>query len=212
MKACTVIKPSYLPGDKKNKEMIENIVRVNHSGEYGAVKIYLGQIKATKHREFFQKIFFNKNNTVELLNILNEMYQQEIPHYQYFKQLINELKIRPSIFLPLWSLLGFFSGYFSSLLGKSVAMTCTTGIEEVIGKHYSSQLSQLNQMLNGNNISYDNNILNNLSKNITQFMYDELEHLNTGIEYGAQSMYGHFYLNVLVKFTTKVAILVAKRF
>lgn len=194
----------YLPGDKKNHEIIHEILRVNHSGELGAMRIYSGQIAATNHRK---KICKGSSN--ELLQTLKTMYLQEVPHYEYFDKYIQENKIRPSFFIPLWSILGYLAGYLTAVAGQSTAMMCTVGVEDVIGHHYQDQLNTLQQMIKH---SKNNTALNSLYGKIEGFMYDELEHLNTGINHGAENMYGHFYFNILTKCITKLAISIAKCF
>lgn len=202
---------SYLPGDKPSNKIIEEIIRVDHSGEYGAKKIYAGQIAATKHIQIISKIFNKTNDYDELLKILQKMYEDEVPHYEYFEDLMNKINTRPSFFLPIWALLGFISGYLTGVLGQSTAMTLTVGIEDVIGNHYHAQLKDLQNIIK----SYKENsetdpLLINLHDKIKQFMYDELEHLNTGLEWEAQKMCGHFCFNSLVKIASKTAISIAK--
>ena len=85
-------------------------------------------------------------------------------------------------------------------------MALTVGIEEVIGHHYKQQLTVVSSLLHYK----DDILLKNLHDTIKQFMYDELEHLNTGIKLGAKKMCGHLFYNMLVKFFTRVSIFVAK--
>ena len=188
----------YLPGDKKPNDIISEIIRVDHSGEYGAKKIYQGQLLATKH--------FSNNHA--LLKELKHMYEQECIHLDYFEKAIQGRKIRPSFLLPMWSILGFVTGYISGVFGKQSAMTCTTSIEDVISIHYYKQLKIVQSLLIE---LQDKEFLISLQSNIKQFMSEELEHLNTGIKWGAEDFYGYFYCNFLLKIATKTAISIAKK-
>ncbi len=179
----------YLPGDRKDK--LQEIIRVNHSGELGAINIYKGQIAATKHK---------KPRNKELIKTLNELYQGEIPHFEYFKSLMEQNKIRPSLFTTLWSVLGFGIGYLTALLGKETAMTLTVGVETIISQHYKEQLDLLDAL------SYEE-----LKDKIAQFMEDEIEHLEIGVDNDAEKMCCHFYFNTFIKFLTTAAIYIAKR-
>ena len=200
----------YLPGDKPQESIIDEIIRVDHSGEYGAQKIYQGQILATKHlKKIYQKCDDEKYN--KLLKSLQQMYDSEIPHYEFFTNLMNAQKSRPSFMLPLWSTLGFIIGYISGIAGESVVMTCTEGVEEVIGNHYNEQLKIIQDIIDNNSEVNNKFLLNDLHKKIEKFMHDELEHLHISSQYHGKKMYGYFYFNMLIKSVTKIAISIAKR-
>ena len=184
----------YLPGDRRDK--LNEMIRVNHSGELGAINIYKGQIAATKH-------IMGKSTVIKTLE---EMYQGEIPHFQYFKSLMEKNKVRPSIFTPIWSNLGFFVGYITALFGKETAMTLTVGVETIIGNHYKEQLNILKEIQPKSDLSLD------LAEKIAQFLQDELEHLETGVENNAEDMCCHFYFRKIIELGTKVAISIAKNF
>lgn len=181
----------YLPGDNKNK--LDEIIRVDHSGELGAINIYRGQIAATK-----------KGKT-ELLQVLNDMYQEEMKHFEYFKSQIEEHRIRPSFFTPLWAKLGFIIGYITGLLGEKTAMTLTVGVETVIGNHYKEQIKTI-EILEKNGVIQNGQ----LKEKISQFMQDELEHLDIGINRKAEEMCCHFYFRKVVELATTWAIHIAK--
>jgi ubiquinone biosynthesis monooxygenase Coq7 len=182
----------YLPGD--DKDILSEIIRVDHSGELGAINIYKGQIAAMRHI---------RRDEVAVINVLNDMYRGEVEHFEYFKKQIEENKIRPSIFIPLWKILGFATGYLSASMGVKSAMTLTVGVETVIGKHYKEQIELIESKLNKQD---------NLKEKISQFMEDELEHLDKGLDYKAEEVCCHFYLRKLVELATSWAISIAKRF
>ena len=116
-----------------NKKTLEEIIRVDHAGERGAIKIYEGQLLALntfKHNEKLKK-------TIE------EMKRQEKKHFEFFDKEIQKRKIKPTYFLPLWDLMGVTLGFGTALLGKKATMLCTASVEEVIDDHYKKQLDKL---------------------------------------------------------------------
>ena len=119
--------------EKTDQKILEEIIRVDHAGERGAIKIYEGQLLAL--------------NTIKkdeyLKNIIQEMKEQEKEHLEYFEAEIQKRKIKPTYLLPLWDLMGVSLGFGTALLGKKAAMLCTASVEEVIESHYEKQLKKL---------------------------------------------------------------------
>ena len=62
--------------EKTNKKTLEEIIRVDHAGERGAIKIYEGQLLALK--TFKQDEFLKKK--------IEEMKEHEKEHYEFFDQ------------------------------------------------------------------------------------------------------------------------------
>ena len=116
---------------RKDKKKIEEFIRVDHAGERGDVKIYEGQLLALNT--------FVKND--KLKKTIEEMKIHEKEHRDFFEKEIKKRNIAPTTFLPLWDLLGVGLGFGSTLLGKIAAMLCTASVEEVIDKHYLSQIN-----------------------------------------------------------------------
>ena len=171
------------------KNKIEEFIRVDHAGERGAVKIYEGQLLAL-------------NTLVKdesLKKVIEEMKIHEMEHCEYFENEIKKRKIRPTKFLPLWDLLGVGLGFGSTLLGKKAAMLCTASVEEVIDKHYQSQINQL-----------DSNE-NELKKNIIRFREDELHHKNIAYEQGATKKGCYSILDKIIKTGSKIAINISEK-
>ena len=146
-----------------NKQ-IHKIIRVNHAGEYGAVRIYYGQLKS-----------FAKKNMFEILPEIEYMKQQEIIHLKYFNKKLIEENALSTIFLPFWHVAGYGLGYISAKLGDDFAMTCTESVEEVIDKHYQEQIKYLDK------IDYRKN--DDLKEKIEQFRQEEVEHKDHAINY-----------------------------
>ena len=117
------------------KNRIEEFIRVDHAGERGAVKIYEGQLLA------LNTIVKNE----KLKKIIEDMKIHEKEHCDFFEAEIKKRSIKPTKLLPLWDILGVTLGFGSTLLGKKAAMLCTASVEEVIDKHYQSQIDQLDK-------------------------------------------------------------------
>ena len=118
---------------KTDQKILEEIIRVDHAGERGAIKIYEGQLLAL--------------NTIRedktLKRIIEEMKEQEKEHLEYFEKEIQKRNMKATYMLPLWDLMGVSLGFGTALLGKKAAMLCTASVEEVIENHYENQLNKL---------------------------------------------------------------------
>ena len=174
---------------KKTNSKIEEFIRLDHAGERGAIKIYEGQLLA------LNTLVKDEN----LKKVIEEMKTHEKEHCEFFEKEIKKRNIRPTKFLPLWDLLGVGLGFGSTLLGKKAAMLCTASVEEVIDKHYLSQINQL---------SSDEK---NLKKKIIKFREDELHHKDIAYEKGATKKGLYSILDKLIKTGSKVAISISEK-
>ena len=113
---------------------IRDSIRVDHAGEYGATKIYDGQIA-----------IFGKDSKIG--KTIQHMADQEKEHIDKFNDLIIEHKVRPTALLPVWNIAGFALGASTALIGEKAAMACTVAVEKVIGEHYQEQLELLEDCL-----------------------------------------------------------------
>ena len=118
--------------EKTNQKILEEIIRVDHAGERGAIKIYEGQLLALK----------TVKQDDDLKDKIEEMKEQEEEHLDYFEKEIKKRKIKPTSLLPLWDVMGVALGFGTAMLGKNAAMLCTASVEEVIENHYQNQNSQ----------------------------------------------------------------------
>ena len=172
-----------------SKNKIEEFIRVDHAGERGAVKIYEGQLLAL--------------NTLvkddDLKKKIQEMKVHEVEHCQFFEDEIKKRNIKPTKFLPLWDLLGVGLGFGSTLLGKKAAMLCTASVEEVIDKHYQSQINQLGPEEK------------ELKKKITKFREDELDHKDIAYKEGATKKGVYSILDKIIKTGSKIAINISEK-
>ena len=174
---------------KTNKKKLEEFIRVDHAGERGAIKIYEGQLLALKT--------FKKDP--ELLKLVEEMREHEQEHSDFFENEIRERNIKPTKFLPLWDLLGVGLGFGSTILGKKAAMLCTASVEEVIDKHYQSQIDQLQD---------DEK---KLREKIKKFRADELEHKDIAYEHGARKKGLYSVMDKIIKTGSKIAINISEK-
>ena len=163
------------------------MLRVDHAGEYGAVRIYEGQLAVLSK---------SKNAP-----IIQHMLDQEKQHLETFDKLVGDRKIRPTALLPFWHLAGFALGAGTALLGEKAAMACTVAVEEVIDEHYSDQISELNA--NGEE--------EGLQETFETFRLEELEHRQTGLNNGAESALGYELLTGAVKAGSRLAIWLSTR-
>ena len=175
--------------EKTNKKILEEIIRVDHAGERGAIKIYEGQLLAL--------------NTIKQDKILKdkieEMREQEQEHLDYFEKEIQKRKIKPTQFLPLWDLMGVALGFGTALIGKKAAMLCTASVEEVIEDHYKNQIKKL-----GNDEI-------ELKEKIEKFQADEAEHKNTAYEFGATNKGFYSIMDKIIRTGSRVAISISEK-
>ena len=175
-----------LPGDMTREELVKRFIRVDHAGEFGAKRIYEGQLAVLRH-------------TVDGPAI-EHMKEQEEKHLETFEKLIIEREVRPTIFYPLWNVAGFALGVGTALLGPKAAMACTIAVEEVIDEHYAQQAEQLDEKDEP------------LKKTIDKFREEELEHRDTAIERGGQTTVGYPVLRRAIRTGSKMAIWLSERF
>ena len=174
---------------KTNKKTLEEIIRVDHAGERGAIKIYEGQLLALKT--------FKQDESLK--RQIEEMKEHEKEHYEYFEKEIQKRNIKPTKFLPLWDILGVTLGFGTAMLGKKATMLCTASVEEVIGNHYKNQTYKLND---------DEK---DLKDKIEKFRDDELSHKDIAYEGGAtkKGLYG--FLDKIIKTSSRIAITISEK-
>lgn len=174
-----------IPGDLDRKALLDRIVRVDHAGELGAVRIYQGQMAV-----------LGKGRHAKTLR---HMLDQEIEHRDYFEKLIAERQGRPTALQPLWHVLGFALGAGTALLGEKAAMACTVAVEEAIDDHYAEQAAKL-----GDDEA-------ELRETIERFRAEELEHRDIGYENGAEQAPAYPVLHGAIKSGTRFVIWLSER-
>ena len=171
---------------KTDRSILEEIIRVDHAGEYGATRIYDGQIA-----------IFGKNSKIG--KTIQHMADQEQEHIQKFEELIVKNRVRPTALIPVWNVAGYALGVSTALLGEKAAMACTVAVETVIGNHYGEQLSLLEDDQK------------ELKKTIKKFKADELEHHDIGIAHNAEKTPGYKVLSKVIELGCKTAIKISKK-
>lgn len=183
-----------LPGDKdasvsaRAEDRIARMIRVNHAGEYGARRIYQGQLKVL-------------GKDPELRETLEHMAAQEEEHLAYFEEAIIKRRVRPTALHPLWHAAGYALGYVTARIGPEAAMACTVAVEEVISEHYAEQLADLEDVKGEEE----------LRKHIAKFKAEEEEHHDIGLDHDAEQAPFYKLLTGAIKTGSKLAIAVAKR-
>ena len=174
---------------KTDPTKVEEFIRVDHAGERGAIKIYEGQLLA------LNTLIKDEN----LKKTIEDMKVHEQEHCDFFENEIKKRKIEPTKLLPLWDLLGVGLGFGSTIFGKKAAMLCTASVEEVIDKHYQSQIDQLQD---------DEKILR---EKIKKFRADELEHKDIAYEHGATKKGLYSVMDKIIKTGSKIAINISEK-
>jgi 3-demethoxyubiquinol 3-hydroxylase len=181
----SIERPPYLPGDRKPAGDTARIIRVDQAGEYGARRIYQGQL-AVLHR--------GRGS-----HAIREMAEQEQRHLAQFNRLTIERRVRPTALSPLWHMAGYALGAATALLGERAAMACTVAVEEVIDGHYARQAEQLA----GNDPE--------LAEAISTARTDELAHRDTALAHDAAEAPGYELIAAAIKTGARIAIWLSER-
>lgn len=170
----------------KASQRVKRMVRVDQAGEYGAVRIYAGQLAVMGDRgPFGAKI--------------REMEAQEVEHRAWFDKLIVERGGRPTLLQPIWHVAGFALGAATALIGPKAAMACTAAIETEIDLHYTQQLEELGQEDS------------ELAEKIALARDDEREHRDTALANGAEQAPAYPLLAGAIRLGCRVAIRLSER-
>ena len=172
---------------KSLKKQIEQMIRVNHAGEFGAQMIYTGQIENLKNEK--------------LKNQLIKIAKEEKEHFDFFNNEILEKRIRPTLMSPLWGVLGRSIGKLTSYLGETYVNACTESVEEVIVEHYKKQIDFLEK----------NDSKNTLKNKIKQFCDDEDTHRLNATRNLKDEGFRLNLFKAITKIGTRAAIKISKR-
>ena len=188
IKKKSIVKKKIVKQSKSttDKTTLDEIIRVDHAGEYGATRIYDGQIAV-----------FGKDSKIG--KTIQHMADQEQEHIEKFNELLIEKRVRPTALLPLWNIAGFALGAGTALMGEKAAMACTVAVEKVIGEHYREQQDLLED---------DEK---ELKKTIAKFEKDELEHHDIGLEHDAENAPGYKVMTKVIEIGCKAAIAISKK-
>ncbi len=179
--------PRLMPGDLTPRQLIERMIRVDHAGEFGAVRIYQGQRAVLGRR-------------AACAEQLKKMEEEERRHLAKFTSLVGERQVRPTLLHPLWHVMGFALGAGTALMGEAAAMACTVAVEEVIDGHYAAQTEMLGE---------DEA---DLKQTVEEFRLDEQRHRDIGLANGAERAPAYPVLSAAIKSGTRLAIWLTERF
>lgn len=163
----------------------EAMIRVDHAGEYGAVRIYEGQLAVLGKRASADTI--------------RHMAEQEQRHLKTFDRLVNERKVRPTALEPLWRVAGYALGVGTALMGEKAAFACTAAVEEAIDSHYAQQIASLG----------DRDPL--LKQTVEDFRGDEAAHRQTALDHGAEQAPSYKLLSEAIKAGCRIAIKLSEK-
>ena len=173
------------PGDLSPAETVARVLRVDHAGQYGARRIYEGQMAVLGRRAAAGSIAHR--------------YDEELRHLDHFEKLMVARRVRPTALQPFWHVTGFALGAATALLGERAAMACTVAVEEVIVAHYGGQLETLGE---------DEA---ELKATLEAFRADERTHRATGLKHGAEAAPAYAVLRAAVKSGSRLAIWLSER-
>lgn len=174
----------WRPGQRKSDTA--SMLRVDQAGEYGATRIYAGQLAILRRNSPASKL-------------VSRMADQEKRHLQRFDALMSERRVRPTVLQPIWNVAGFALGAATALMSEKAAMACTEAVETEIDLHYGQQLDELG--------SDDPE----LATDIAQFRAEELEHRDVARDAGAAQAVAYPLLTAAIRAGCRVAIGLSKR-
>jgi len=174
----------WRPGQRRADR--ESMLRVDQAGEYGATRIYAGQLAVLRRNSPASKL-------------VSRMAAQEARHLERFDKLMAERRVRPTLLQPVWNIAGFALGAATALMSEEAAMACTDAVETEIDRHYGQQLHEI-----GDEDS-------ELATDIREFREEELEHRDSAREAGATMAIGYPVLTAAIRAGCRVAIELSKR-
>ena len=169
-----------------NARMSERMLRVDQAGEYGATRIYAGQMAVMGTRA---------PHASEIAG----MAAQEADHKARFDALLAQRGVRPTLLQPVWSVAGYALGAATALIGSEAAMACTAAIETEIDRHYTEQLEELGD---------DDPELGAI---IREFRDDEREHRDAALAAGAERAPAYPLLFHAIRLGCRAAIKLSER-
>lgn len=179
--------PAPRPGFRNRDRDRASMLRVDQAGEFGAVRIYAGQLAVLGDRH-------------PMSREIARMAAQEARHRAHFDAMVSRRGVRPTVLQPIWHVAGFALGAVTALIGPQAAMACTAAVETEIDEHYGRQLGTLG--------SEDPE----LSDAITDFRAEEVEHRDTAIKQGAESAPAFPLLFGAIRLGCRAAIALSQRF
>ena len=175
----------WRPG--RHRPDTHSMIRVDQAGEYGATRIYAGQLAVLRRNSSAAKL-------------VSRMADQERRHLDRFNALMAQRGVRPTALQPIWNAAGFALGAATALMSERAAMACTEAVETEIDLHYGKQLDDLG----GEDPE--------LAADIEQFRGEELEHRDVARDAGAAQAVAYPILTAAIRAGCRLAIGLSKRF
>jgi ubiquinone biosynthesis monooxygenase Coq7 len=179
------------PGDSGLGRRVEQMLRVDHAGEYGAVAIYRGQ----------RAVFERAMRTRGLAREIKAMERQEQAHLDAFDALVLARRVRPTALAPVWGAAGYALGVATALLGPRAAHACTEAVETVIEGHYGAQVDELERA----------EAESELKAAFASFQADEIAHKDAAVAAGARDAPGYPLLSALIRLGCRAAIRLSEK-
>ena len=164
------------------------MIRVDQAGEFGATRIYAGQLAVMGDRG---------PHSAEIRG----MAEQEAGHRAEFDALMARRGVRPTALQPFWDMAGYALGAGTALIGPEAAMACTAAVETEIDAHYSAQLDELEK--DGDDPE--------LAEMIHRFREDEREHRDAALEAGAERAPAYPLLSAAIRLGCRAAIRISEK-
>ena len=181
--------PLPRPGRGASKRRRDEILRVDHAGEYAAVHIYRAQ----------RAVFEGRAGKEAIAADMEEMRGQEQVHLDRFQALLKAENVRPTVMTPLWRFAALALGAGTALIGEKAAHACTEAVESVIEEHYADQITEMQDQDPA------------LAAELTRFREEELAHHDHAIEHGSREAPAYELLSAVIKAGCRVAIKVSEK-
>jgi len=178
----------WKPGDRRDAtdSGIRAMIRVDQAGEYGATRIYAGQLAVMGDRSAAARTIAG-------------MAAQEARHRKFFDAMLARRGVRPTLLQPLWGVAGYALGMVTAAIGPEAAMACTAAVETEIDRHYRQQLDELG--------TTDPE----LGDAVAEFRAEEVEHLDAALAAGAEHAPAYPLLSGMIRAGCRAAIALSKR-
>ena len=181
--------PLPRPGRGASKRRRDEILRVDHAGEYAAVHIYRAQ----------RAVFEGRAGKDAIAADMEEMRGQEQVHLERFQALLKAENVRPTIMTPVWRLAAMALGAGTALIGEKAAHACTEAVESVIEEHYADQIAEMQDRDPA------------LAAELTKFREEELAHHDHAVEHGSRDAPAYALLSTVIKAGCRVAIKMSEK-
>jgi len=178
---------------RKRREVLGEILRVDHAGEIGANYIYKGQLSA-----------LGQNSPAS--HVIEEMWSHEKEHLRILEKMLPQERVRPSLLRPLWESSGYMLGFVTGLMGEKAAMACTDAVEESIVNHYNNQIRTLLEKKAENGENYED-----IVKILSQMRDEEQHHQDLSKDHDSESAPFYTLMKNVIKAGCNAAIFTAEK-